>query len=122
MILPQDKAIILPLNEYLLEWVLENLCKNAIDAMGGIGEFSIELIDETKRIHLDISDTGKGIPKSCQKNIFQPGFIQEKRMGDWDFRLQKRIIEEYHKGKIFVKQSSQGKGTTFRITFHKEDF
>lgn len=121
IILPQDKAIILPLNEYLLEWVLENLCKNAIDAMGGKGEFKIELIDEAKRIHLDISDTGKGIPKSCHKKIFQPGFTSKQRGWGLGLSLAKRIIEEYHKGKIFVKQSSLGKGTTFRITFHKQD-
>ena len=121
IILPQDKAIILPLNEYLLEWVLENLCKNAIDAMGGVGEFKIELIDDTKKIHLDISDTGKGIPKSCHRKIFQPGFTSKKRGRGLGLSLAKRIIEEYHKGKIFVKQSSLGKGTTFRITFHKQD-
>jgi signal transduction histidine kinase len=121
IILPQDKAIILPLNEYLLEWVLENLCKNAIDAMGGVGEFKIELIDDTKKIHLDISDTGKGIPKSCHRKIFQPGFTSKKRGWGLGLSLAKRIIEEYHKGKIFVKQSSLSKGTTFRITFHKQD-
>lgn len=121
IILPQDKAIILPLNEYLLEWVLENLCKNAIDAMSGVGEFKIELIDDTKKIHLDISDTGKGIPKSCHRKIFQPGFTSKKRGWGLGLSLAKRIIEEYHKGKIFVKQSSLGKGTTFRITFHKQD-
>lgn len=121
LILPQDKAIILPLNEYLLEWVLENLCKNAIDAMVGIGEFRIELIDETRRIHLDISDTGKGIPKSCHKKIFQPGFTSKQRGWGLGLSLAKRIIEEYHKGKIFVKQSTIGKGTTFRITFYKKD-
>ena len=122
IILPQDKAIILPLNEYLLEWVLENLCKNAIDAMEGIGEFKIELIDETKRIHLDISDTGKGIQKSCYKKIFYPGYTSKQRGWGLGLSLAKRIIEDYHKGKIFVKQSSLGKGTTFRITFIKKDF
>ena len=122
IILPQDKAIILPLNEYLLEWVLENICKNAIDAMEGIGEFKIVLIDENKRIHLDISDTGKGIPKSCYKKIFYPGYSSKKRGWGLGLSLAKRIIEEYHKGKIYVKQSTLGKGTTFRITFYKKDF
>ena len=122
IILPQDKAIILPLNEYLLEWVLENICKNAIDAMEGIGEFKIVLIDENKRIHLDISDTGKGIPKSCQKKIFYPGYSSKKRGWGLGLSLAKRIIEEYHNGKIYVKQSVIGKGTTFRITFYKKDF
>jgi nitrogen-specific signal transduction histidine kinase len=122
IILPQDKAIILPLNEYLLEWVLENLCKNAIDAMEGIGEFKILLIDENKRIHLDISDTGKGIPKSCHKKIFKPGYSSKKRGWGLGLSLAKRIIEEYHNGRIYVKQSVIGKGTTFRITFYKKDF
>lgn len=122
IILPQDKAIILPLNEYLLEWVLENICKNAIDAMEGIGEFKIVLIDENKRIHLDISDTGKGIPKSCHKKIFYPGYSSKKRGWGLGLSLAKRIIEEYHNGKIYVKQSAIGKGTTFRITFYKKDF
>lgn len=122
IILPQDKAIILPLNEYLLEWVLENICKNAIDAMEGIGEFKIVLVDENKRIHLDISDTGKGIPKSCYKKIFYPGYSSKKRGWGLGLSLAKRIIENYHKGKIYVKQSTLGKGTTFRITFYKKDF
>jgi Signal transduction histidine kinase len=121
LILPQDKTIILPLNAPLFEWVLENLCKNALDAMSGIGEFKIELIDETKRIYLDISDTGKGIPKNSFKKIFLPGYSTKKRGWGLGLSLAKRIIEQYHGGKIFVKQSSLGKGTTFRITFHKKD-
>src|SRR5574344_398593 len=121
VILPQDKAIILPLNAPLFEWVLENLCKNAIDAMSGIGQFKIELIDETKRIHLDISDTGKGIPKKSFKKVFLPGYTSKKRGWGLGLSLAKRIIEQYHGGKIFVKQSQAGKGTTFRITFHKKD-
>ena len=122
IILPQDKAIILPLNEYLLEWVLENLCKNAIDAMEGIGEFKILLIDDNKKIHLDISDTGKGISKKFYKRIFYPGYTSKKRGWGLGLSLAKRIIEDYHKGKIYVKQSTLGKGTTFRITFYKKDF
>ncbi|MDD2576850.1 MAG: ATP-binding protein, partial [Bacteroidales bacterium] len=119
--IPQDKAVILLLNEHLLEWVLENLCKNAIDAMEGVGEFSIELIEENKRIILDISDTGKGIPKRNQKKIFYPGYSSKQRGWGLGLSLAKRIIEQYHKGKIFVKQSTVGKGTTFRISFRKLD-
>lgn len=118
---PQDKAIILALNEHLLEWVLENLCKNAIDAMEGVGEFRIDLIEDNRKIHLDISDTGKGIAKRNQKKVFYPGYTSKKRGWGLGLSLAKRIIEEYHKGKIFVKQSTLGKGTTFRITFHKLD-
>ena len=121
IILPQDKAIVLPLNEHLLEWVLENLCKNAIDAMEGVGEFRIELIEDHKKIHLDISDTGKGIPKRNQKKVFYPGYSSKQRGWGLGLSLAKRIIEEYHKGKIFVKQSTVGKGTTFRISFRKLD-
>jgi signal transduction histidine kinase len=121
IILPQDKAIVLPLNEHLLEWVLENLCKNAIDAMEGVGEFRIELIEDHKKIHLDISDTGKGIPKRNQKKVFYPGYSSKQRGWGLGLSLAKRIIVEYHKGKIFVKQSTVGKGTTFRISFRKLD-
>lgn len=121
IVLPQDKAIILPLNSYLLEWAFENLCKNAIDAMEGVGVFRIELIDENKRIYIDISDTGKGVNKNNYKKIFETGYTTKKRGWGLGLSLTKRIIEEYHDGRIFVKTSSLGKGTTFRISFKKND-
>ncbi|MDR0970943.1 MAG: HAMP domain-containing histidine kinase [Bacteroidales bacterium] len=119
--IPQDKAIILPLNQYLIEWVIENLCKNAIDAMQGKGIFKIQLIEENRKIHLDVSDTGKGIIKKNRKKIFQAGFTTKQRGWGLGLSLAKRIIEQYHKGQIFVKQSQVGKGTTFRITFSNKD-
>lgn len=113
--LPEDKEIIIPLNAHLFDWVIENLCKNAIDAMGGEGEIRIDLFEDNEFVYIDISDTGKGISKKLFKTVFHPGFTSKKRGWGLGLSLSKRIINEYHSGKIFVKNSLLNKGTTFRI-------
>ncbi len=108
-----------PLNASLFTWVIENLCKNAIDAMNNDGTIQVSLTEKGKQIFIDISDTGKGISKSYYKTIFQPGFTTKKRGWGLGLSLAKRIVENYHKGKIFLKQSEINKGTTFRIILNK---
>jgi len=108
-----------PLNEALFSWVIENLCKNAIDAMENSGTISIDLKKKENQMVIDITDTGKGVPKSQFKTIFQPGFSTKKRGWGLGLSLAKRIIENYHNGKIFIKWSEIGKGTTFRIILGK---
>ncbi len=107
-----------PLNAALFSWVIENLCKNAIDAMDNHGEISFELKDRPDAAYLDVSDTGKGVPKSQFKTVFQPGFSKKRGWG-LGLSLAKRIIEIYHRGKIFIRESEIGKGTTFRIILSK---
>ena len=107
--------ILVNLNVPLFEWVIENLCKNAIDAMETSGTITITALSEGDRLILDVSDTGKGIPKSHYKTVFKPGFTTKQRGWGLGLSLVKRIIEENHGGKIFVKTSEPGKGTTFRI-------
>lgn len=110
---------VVPLNRHLFEWVIENLCKNAVDAMEGNGQILVEITDDTDHIHIDLSDTGRGIPKSRFKTIFRPGFTSKTRGWGLGLTLTKRIIENYHSGKIFVKSSVVNKGTTFRIILKK---
>ena len=107
------------INVPLFEWVIENICKNAVDAMDGKGSISIEISDLGQYVYIDIKDTGKGIPKSKFKTVFEPGFTTKERGWGLGLSLTKRIIENYHQGKIFVKQSEPGKGTTFRIVLNK---
>ena len=102
----------------LFEWVVENLCKNAIDAMSGKGSITIRLRQETAHIVIEVSDTGKGICKRHFKTVFSPGYTTKKRGWGLGLSLAKRIVEEYHKGHIFVKNSELGVGTTFRIELH----
>lgn len=109
------------LNVPLFEWVIENLCKNAIDAMEGEGKINIHVTENQEKICIDVSDTGKGIPKSKQKTVFNPGYTTKKRGWGLGLSLVKRIVEEYHKGKIFVKKSEINKGTTFRILLKKSE-
>ena len=116
---PPSKVMEIPLNLHLFEWVIENVCKNAVDAMEGSGLISIEVTDDVDHVHIDISDNGKGIPKSRFKTIFHPGFTSKSRGWGLGLTLSKRIIENYHSGKIFVKSSTLGKGTTFRIILKK---
>ena len=103
------------LNVALFEWVIENLVKNALDALQGHGEVSVTIGEDNKYVWVDVSDTGKGIPKSKWKRIFEPGYTTKQRGWGLGLSLAKRIIEEYHHGKIFVKGSEIGLGTTFRI-------
>jgi len=114
-----NQIINIPLNAALFSWVIENICKNAIDAMEGRGVIVIIIIDEPKNIIIDISDTGKGIPASEQKSIFNPGYTSKTRGWGLGLSLAKRIINEYHKGKIFVKSSAPNKGSIFRIILKK---
>ncbi len=100
----------------LFEWVVENLCKNAIDAMDGKGTISVSIQSLEETVFIDISDTGKGIAKNKLKAVFEPGFTTKQRGWGMGLSLCKRIIENYHEGKIFVSQSEIGKGSTFRIT------
>ena len=107
------------LNEELYGWVIENLIKNAIDAMLGKGKLALVISDSAKNIEINITDTGKGVAKSQFKKIFNPGFTSKKRGWGLGLSLSKRIIEDYHKGKIVVKNSEINKGTTFQITLGK---
>lgn len=113
------ESLVIPLVPSLFRWVLENLTKNAIDAMGDHGKITLELVEGSDEVIIDFSDTGKGIPKSKQKQVFNPGYTSKKRGWGLGLSLAKRIIEEYHKGKIFVKSSMLGQGTTFRIILKK---
>ncbi|HOF54284.1 MAG TPA: HAMP domain-containing sensor histidine kinase [Prolixibacteraceae bacterium] len=108
-----------PLNEALFSWVIENLCKNAMDAMNGEGTITISLKEKENNVIVDLSDTGKGLHKSQFKTIFQPGYSTKKRGWGLGLSLAKRIVENYHKGKIFIKESEINKGTTFRILLKK---
>ncbi|MBL0339708.1 MAG: HAMP domain-containing histidine kinase [Bacteroidetes bacterium] len=111
--------IMAPMNVPLFEWVLENLFKNAVDAMTGEGELNISLTDQQQFVYIDICDTGKGIPKSKFKTVFKPGYTSKSRGWGLGLSLSKRIVEEYHNGHIFVKNSELNKGTTFRIVLPK---
>lgn len=117
--LPKENVII-NMNASLFEWVIENLCKNAVDAMGGkLGSITLRLEETDKRAIVEVSDTGKGIKKKDISNVFRPGFTTKKRGWGLGLSLAKRIVEEYHHGKIYVKSSEVGKGTTFRIELRK---
>lgn len=114
-----SKVLLIPLNESLFEWVIENLCKNAVDAMQGKGKIIVGIEERKDRVLIDIKDFGKGIPKAQFKTVFNPGFTTKKRGWGLGLSLVKRIVESYHSGKIFVKNSEIGKGTTFRIVLNK---
>ena len=110
-----SEDIIADINPSLFEWVIENLCKNAVDAMEGEGSITLHLESTEGKVVIDVTDTGKGIKKKDLRNVFTPGFTTKKRGWGLGLSLAKRIVEEYHKGKIYVKNSEVGKGTTFRI-------
>lgn len=115
-----DHDVMVNINVALFEWVIENLCKNAVDAMnGGPGTISIAVMETGQKVAIDVADTGKGISKKNLKTVFKPGFTTKKRGWGLGLSLAKRIIEEYHKGRIFVKSSEVGVGTTFRIELGK---
>lgn len=115
----KNRAIIIPVNLHLFEWVIENICKNSVDAMSGKGELNVDISEDESSITIDFSDTGKGIPKSSFKAVFNPGYTSKKRGWGLGLSLAKRIINDYHSGKIFVKSSTIDKGTTFRIVLKK---
>ncbi len=115
----ENPQLEIPLNAVLFEWVVENICKNSVDAMKGVGEINIELEEDENYLKIHISDTGKGISKSAFKSIFKPGFTSKKRGWGLGLSLTKRIIEDYHSGKIYVKSSEIDKGSTFCISLHK---
>ncbi len=115
----QDDVMI-RISPVLFEWTLENVCKNAIDASGGEGIIEISMNKGKENVIVDIKDNGKGISKSRFKTVFEPGYTTKKRGWGLGLSLTKRIIEQYHKGRIFVKESEPGKGTTFRIILPNE--
>ena len=114
-----ERPITIRMCSSLFEWVIENLCKNAIDAMNGEGQINIHVAQTAERAYIDIEDTGKGIAKGHYESIFTPGFTTKKRGWGLGLSLAKRIIESYHKGRIYVKHSELGKGTTFCIELRK---
>ena len=112
-----NEKVMANLNVSLFEWVIENLCKNAVDAMEGCnGRIDICVSESERTIIIDLTDTGKGIRKKDLKNVFRPGFTTKKRGWGLGLSLTQRIVEDYHRGKIFIKHSEVGQGTTFRIT------
>ena len=110
-----DHDVRVKMNASLFEWVIENLCKNAVDAMEGKGRLLLTLKAESNRVIIEVTDNGKGIRKRDIKNVFTPGFTTKQRGWGLGLSLARRIVEDYHKGRIFVKSSEVGKGTTFRI-------
>lgn len=113
-----EEDVIVDVNASLFEWVIENLCKNAVDAMEGEGTITLHVEKADDKAIIEVADTGKGIKKKDLRNVFTPGFTTKKRGWGLGLSLAKRIVEEYHKGRIFVKNSELGKGTTFRIELH----
>lgn len=114
-----ERPIMVRMCSPLFEWVIENLCKNAIDAMNGEGRITIHVAQTEERVYIDVEDTGKGIQKGHFQSVFSPGFTTKKRGWGLGLSLAKRIVESYHKGRIYVKHSELGKGTTFRIELRK---
>ncbi|RAW03425.1 sensor histidine kinase [Pseudochryseolinea flava] len=114
-----SESIIANVHAPLFEWVIENLCKNAVDAMGNSGVIAIKILRGSEnKVFIDVSDTGKGIPRSKLETVFRPGFTTKKRGWGLGLTLAKRIIDTYHNGKIFVKASEENQGTTFRISIN----
>lgn len=113
------RPLIVRMNAPLIEWVIENLCKNAIDAMNGDGVITVSVSHDSSKAYVEVADTGKGIPKGKRNRVFDPGFTTKKRGWGLGLSLAKRIMEEYHKGKIFVKKTAPGKGATFRMELRK---
>lgn len=114
-----DEPVLVLMNDSLFAWVIENLTKNAVDAMEGQGKITFQVSERDQKVRIDITDTGKGIPKSKFKTVFNPGYTTKVRGWGLGLSLVKRIVESYHGGKIFVKASEVGKGTTFRIELRK---
>ena len=115
----QDAPIMVNINKHLFDWVIENLLRNSLDAMDGEGTISVKLEELADGTHIDIKDSGKGIPPSKFKTVFEPGYSTKQRGWGLGLSLAKRIIENYHKGKIYVKSSKPEEGTTFSIILPK---
>ena len=113
------RPLLVRVNAPLIEWVIENLCKNSIDAMNGAGTITVTVTQNDDRAFVDVRDTGRGLPKSQHKRVFEPGFTTKKRGWGLGLSLAKRIMQEYHKGRIYVKSSAPGKGATFRMELKK---
>ena len=113
------RPLLVRMNAPLIEWVMENVCKNAVDAMDGSGQITVTISHDNDKAYVDITDTGKGLAKSYYKRIFEPGFTTKKRGWGLGLSLAKRIVEQYHKGRIFVKSSVVGRGTTIRLELKK---
>ena len=116
--LPQNEIVVMH-NPSLIEWVIENICKNAVDAMDGKGLLQIAVVESGRNVHIDITDNGKGIPANKLKTIFNPGYTTKQRGWGLGLSLVRRIIYTYHKGRVFVLNSELNKGTTFRVTLRK---
>jgi signal transduction histidine kinase len=114
-----DKEIYASISPPLFDWVIENLLKNSLDAMEGAGNIKVNIENLNDKVQIDLSDTGKGIPLTMQRKVFKPGYTTKKRGWGLGLSLSKRIIEQFHKGEIFVKHSEPGKGTTFRVVLKK---
>jgi signal transduction histidine kinase len=121
-VFPGDMEVFVPVNPALFEWVIENVFKNAIDAMEGAGDITVRIMETEKNATIDISDTGKGIPKSLFNKIFRPGFTTKQRGWGLGLSLAKRIVEEYHNGRIFVRDSEVGLGSCIRIVMNRDKF
>lgn len=117
---PPTRSLIIPLSATLFDWVIENLLKNALDAMEGQGQITVQIQETERQVYIDVTDTGKGIPATHIGRVFDPGFTTKKRGWGLGLSLSKRIIEQFHQGDLNVKQSEPGKGTTFRIVLPKE--
>ena len=116
---PEEEPFLAPLNSYLFQWVIENLCKNAVDAMEGEGTVSIVASQDARKIYLDISDTGHGMTASVQRHIFDSGFTTKERGWGLGLPLARRIINQYHRGRLYLKYSVPGQGTCFRVVLKK---
>ncbi len=119
MAFPKDEQFMAPLNAYLFQWVIENLCKNAIDAMEGAGTISIVASQDSRKIYIDVSDTGRGMTTAVQRKIFDSGFTTKSRGWGLGLPLARRIVNQYHRGRLYLKWSVPGQGTTFRIVLRK---
>ena len=115
----EKEEVLVPVSQVLLNWVIENICKNAVDAIKGKGEIEVSVIEEKTHVLINISDNGEGINRSILKNIFKPGVTSKKRGWGLGLSLSKRIVEQYHKGSLFVMQSEKGVGTTLTIKLPK---
>ncbi len=115
----QNEAVFIPVNSILIEWVVENIVRNAVDAIQGEGEILFNIVDHIQVVYIDITDNGKGIPKSRFKKVFEAGYSTKSRGWGLGLTLSKRIIEEYHDGKIFINYSEVNRGTSFRLVLPK---